>query len=92
MDCTTKFVDRVNGQLIDKPKRAFDTNEQAISHAKMVNALPDRKFKVVAYKCKTCFKFHVGRNGNNITDKEKDKWNKPKGFTIVGKIDLNKFK
>jgi transposase-like protein len=49
--------------------------------------LPDRKFKVVAYKCKSCHKFHVGRNGNTISDKEKEKW-KPKGFTIIGKINL----
>jgi hypothetical protein len=45
-----------------------------IVYATSVNALPDRKFKVVAYKCKTCYKFHVGRNGNTITDKEKQKW------------------
>lgn len=88
MDCTTKYVNRITGIVEDKPKRVFNTNEEAISHAKIVNALPDRKFKVVAYKCKTCHKFHVGRNGNNISPKEKEKWSKPKGFTIVGKIDL----
>ena len=87
MECTTQIVDRINGQLIDKPKRPFNDLEAAIKHAKSVNALPDRKFKVVAYKCKSCYKFHVGRNGNTITDKEKQKW-KPQGFKIVGKIDL----
>lgn len=90
MDCTTKIVSRINGQLIDKPKKAFETNELAIAHAKRVNALPDRKFKVVAYKCKTCYKFHVGRNGNEISSKEKEKWARPNGFKIVGKIDLDK--
>lgn len=92
MGCTTKHVDRVTGQLIDKPKKAFATNEQAIAHAKSVNVLPDRKFKVVAYKCGTCYKFHVGRNGNEISSKEKEKWTKKVEFKIVGKIDLNKFK
>lgn len=87
MECSTKIVSRINGELIDKPKKPFDTLEQAIKHAKSVNSLPDRKFKVVAYKCKSCHKFHVGKNGNTISDKEKEKW-KPKGFTIIGKINL----
>ena len=39
-----------------------------------MNALPERKFKIVAYKCKTCYKFHAGRNGNEISKKEKEKW------------------
>lgn len=88
MDCTTKHVNRVTGLLEDKPKRAFATNELAIAHAKQVNSLPDRKFKVVAYKCGTCHKFHVGRNGNEISNKEKQKWTKKVEFKIVGKIDL----
>lgn len=87
MECTTQIVDRTNGQLVDKPKRPFNDLEAAIRHAKSVNALPDRKFKVVAYKCKCCYKFHVGRNGNTITNKEKEKW-KPQGFKIIGKINL----
>lgn len=39
MDCTTQIVSRINGQLVDKPKKPFDTLEQAIKHAKSVNAL-----------------------------------------------------
>ena len=89
MDCTTKIVDRINGQLIDKPKKKFDDLETAIKHAKSANLLRDRTFKVVAYKCKTCHKFHVGKNGAKITNKERERW-KPKShqFKIVGKIDL----
>jgi hypothetical protein len=87
MECTTQIVDRTNGQLVDKPKRPFNDLEAAIRHAKSVNALPDRKFKVVACKCKCCYKFHVGRNGKTISDKEKEKW-KPQGFKIIGKINL----
>lgn len=92
MQCTTKYVNRINGQLEDKPKRAFDTNEQAIAHCKLVNALPDRKFKVVPYKCKDCHKFHSGRNGNEITSKEKSRWERKVDFKIIGKIDLKNSK
>jgi hypothetical protein len=89
MDCTTQIVDKINGQLIDKPKKKFDDLETAIKHAKSANLLRDRTFKVVAYKCKTCHKFHVGKNGAKITNKERERW-KPKSFQfkIVGKIDL----
>jgi hypothetical protein len=90
MECTTKYVDRINGELIDKPKRKFETLEAAIKHCKQVNSLDDRKFKVVSYKCHVCHKFHVGRNGTDIKPKEKLKFKealKPK-FKIIGKIDL----
>lgn len=88
MQCTTKYVSRINGQVIDKPKKVFNTNEEAITHCKKMNALPERKFKIVPYKCKDCHKFHAGRNGNIITPKEKVKLTTPKGFRIIGKIDL----
>jgi len=91
MECTTKHINPVSGLEEDKPKKPFNTNEQAISHAKYVNGLPDRTYKVVAYKCPVCFKFHVGRNGKPLTKKYVDKITKPKtfqGFKIIGKIEL----
>jgi hypothetical protein len=33
----------------------------------------DRVQKLVSYKCKECFKFHIGRNGSLIKDKDKPK-------------------
>lgn len=87
MDCTTKYVDRENGQLIDKPKKTYNDLESAIKVAKIENSKKERTFKVVAYKCKTCHKFHVGRNGNTIKDKEKTKWSK-KEIKVVGFIKL----
>lgn len=89
MQCSTKVVNRITGLVEDKPKAVFETLELAIKHAKSVNSKPDRSFKVVAYKCRECYKFHVGKNGSVITNKEKEKW-KPKGFTIIGKIELKK--
>lgn len=90
MQCTTKYVSRINGELIDKPKRVFNTLEDAIKHCKLMNSLPERKFKIVSYKCKVCHKFHVGRNGNEITNKEKNKFKEATRpiFKVIGKIDL----
>jgi hypothetical protein len=93
--CTTKTTVAVdeNGNPKEKRKKAFFTLESAIVHAKEMNAREDRTEKVVAYKCSTCHRYHVGRNGNTIKDKEKDKirksLDKPKQFKVLGFIDLN---
>lgn len=102
MECATTRVGPDN-EVITQPKRQFLTQEEAIKHCKYMNSLPDRQSKIAPYKCTTCYKFHVGRNGKQI--KEKEKLNKkqlkeflhPKdykpprfftGFKVVGKIDL----
>lgn len=90
--CTTIKIGE-DGIPFEKPKRAFFTLDSAIAHAKLMNTREDRIEKVVAYKCNTCFRYHVGRNGNTIKDKEKVKiqksLEKPKTFKILGKIDLS---
>jgi len=90
MECTTIRKD-VNGLEFEKPKAKFDTLEKAITHCQKENVREERTEKVAPYKCKTCCKYHVGRNGSLITEKEKEKLKKllePK-FTVVGKIDLD---
>ena len=48
--------------LMKKPKKKFDTLDDAINACKSINK--KSKMKVVSYKCKKCFKYHIGRNGN----------------------------
>ena len=67
MKCQTNHPDGI------KDKLKFDTLDDAIEHAKWVNSKEDILQKVVAYKCNLCFKYHVGRNGRNISDKQKKK-------------------
>jgi len=90
--CKTNSVDDL-GNHTEKQKKPFRTLDGAIAHAKIMNSLEERTEKVVAYKCKTCHKYHVGRNGNTIKDKDRVKIQKslerPKSFKIVGKIDLS---
>lgn len=96
--CTTISTTSVdeNGNPKIKKKKAFFTLESAIQHAKQMNARDDRNEKVVAYKCKECHRYHVGRNGNKIKDKEKDKFKKslekPLRFKVLGYVDLSKIK
>ena len=44
--------------------------------AKKVNSSDNIINKVVAYKCKECCNYHVGRNGNELADKERTKFKK----------------
>ncbi len=108
MECTT--LDRVeeNGVMVMRPKRQFDTLDKAIEVAKLENAKSDHIHKVVAYKCNTCFKYHVGRNGKPLTDKEKEKRQREistkvkvkqeqreyalSNLKVVGYIDLSKIR
>lgn len=80
MECET--IERYDEKLnpIFKPKLKFDTLDDAISHAKYVNSKEYIIHKVVAYKCTICFKYHVGRNGNILKDKERNKFKKAIGY------------
>lgn len=48
--------------LMKKPKKKYETLDDAIIACKSINK--KSKMKVVSYKCKHCFQYHVGRNGN----------------------------
>jgi hypothetical protein len=88
MECSTKRIDK-DGNLIEKPKKQFNTLDAAIKHCKEENVRDDRTEKVAPYKCTVCCKYHVGRNGSIIKEKEKIKLRKelePR-LKIVGKID-----
>jgi len=72
MQCET--IKYENGVAVTKPKRSYETLDGAISHAKEINSNSKIIHKVVAYKCKKCMKYHLGRNGKEVTDKERKKW------------------
>lgn len=74
MECETFDRYDENLKIIMKPKLKFDTLDDAIKHAKQVNSNDHVIHKVVAYKCRKCFKYHVGRNGKELTDKERIKF------------------
>lgn len=90
--CTTTKIDKEGNEVV-KNKKQFVTLDSAIKHAKEMNIISTHTEKLVAYKCATCFRYHVGRNGNKIKDKERDKFKKdlekPMRFKVLGKIDLS---
>lgn len=89
MVCNTKTQSE-DGTTTWKYKKAFETLDEAISEAKKRNASERQIIKLVGYKCTYCCKYHIGRNGTKLTEKDKDKYRKELGIglKIVGKIDL----
>lgn len=94
MTCDTVISIDSNGLKHYKPKKAYDTLDEAILEAKRQNARDAQITKVVAYKCSYCQKYHIGRNGKDLTEKEKAKYRKELniGPKVIGKIDLDLLK
>ena len=76
MECKTIERYDENGNPVYKPKQAFETQDQAINVAKIINSQDHIIHKVVPYKCKECHKYHLGRNGKILKDKERQKHKK----------------
>jgi predicted CXXCH cytochrome family protein len=75
MECQT--IERYdNGLPVYKPKKSWDTLEEAIEVCKHINSQDHIIHKVVSYKCKVCHKYHIGRNGKELKDKERQKHKK----------------
>jgi hypothetical protein len=82
MECTTIGRYDENGSPVFKSKKKFDTLEEAIALAKKVNAYDHRIHKVIGYKCTICHKFHIGRNGKEVKEKDRDKYMNEKRYRL----------
>ena len=93
MECQTiigyKVGGRTHGQPIYHHKKAYDTLENAIETAKLINSQELAVSKLVAYKCKTCYKYHLGRNGSILKEKEKNKWKSINAVMIPNTFEDN---
>jgi len=76
MNCATISHIDPDGTKHYKPKKVYDTLDKAINEAKRLNSLDKQLTKLVAYKCDHCYKYHIGRNGKTLSDKEKLKFRK----------------
>jgi len=80
MECET--IDRFNenGDPIFRLKKKYETLDDAIEAAKNINSKDTIIHKVVAYKCPKCYKYHIGRNGKELKEKERNKLKKRKKY------------
>lgn len=84
--CQKEVIDE-NGNKVLKDKRKFNTLDEAIEACKILNARLDRIDKVVSYKCSVCHKYHIGRNGKEISDKVRNKLSKT--HEVVNRTPVN---
>ena len=92
MTCDTLVRIDPDGRKIYKSKKPYNALEDAIKEAKKLNAQDHQIHKLVAYKCNYCRNYHIGRNGKEISEKDRFKYKKESlnliKFKVVGKINL----
>jgi hypothetical protein len=72
MNCFTKSIDPLGREIIIE-KRKYNTLDEAIEVAKSINLKENRELKLVAYKCRYCFKYHIGKNGKIVKMKDRER-------------------
>ena len=54
-----------------KPKKSYETEKDALKIARFLNTKENIIHKMVAYKCLTCGKWHVGSNDKELTEEDR---------------------
>jgi hypothetical protein len=54
-----------------KAKVPYDTQDQAIAAAKIINSRPKQIHKVVPYKCQYCGKWYIGKGKTLVKTKQR---------------------
>ncbi len=91
MTCDTIIRTELDGKKVYKKKEPYNTLDEAILAAKKQNTKATTIQKLFAYKCSYCSKYHIGRNGKLLNEKDRQKYRKELGINlkILGKIDLD---
>jgi len=96
--CQRYVTDRGGNPISVADKMKYSTMEKAQLAADEQNLLLSRKDKIVPYHCSVCSQYHVGRNGEELTQDDVDEiWQRTRpveyrapDIKILGKIDLSK--
>ena len=54
-----------------KPKKSYETEKEALKIARFLNTQENIIHKMIAYKCSTCGKWHIGNNGSELTEDDR---------------------
>ena len=54
-----------------KPKKSYETDKEALKIARFLNTQENIIHKMIAYKCSTCGKWHIGNNGSELTEEDR---------------------
>jgi hypothetical protein len=63
----------INGEFIEK--KSFENENEAIEFARFLNTKPNIIYKVIAYKCDLCGKWHVGKGKKRLFSDDRKKYN-----------------
>jgi hypothetical protein len=94
--CQRYVTDRYGKPIAVADKMKYPTMEKAQLAADEQNLLLSRKEKIVPYHCSVCKQYHVGRNGEGLTQDDVDEiWERTKPVEyrmpevkVIGKIDV----
>ena len=59
-----------------KPKKSYETEKEALRIARFLNTKENIIHKMIAYKCSTCGKWHVGSNDKELTEEDRKHYRK----------------
>lgn len=72
--CKTFFYkNQDTGEVVYKPKVFYTSDSEAIKAAQKMNILDRTIHKYVAYKCLHCHQWHIGKNGTELSQSDKEK-------------------
>ncbi len=54
-----------------KPKKSYETEKEALKIARFLNTQENIIHKMIAYRCSTCGKWHIGNNGSELTEEDR---------------------
>lgn len=54
-----------------KPKKSYETEKEALKIARFLNTQENIIHKMIAYKCSTCGKWHIGNNGSELSEEDR---------------------
>ena len=54
-----------------KPKKSYETEKEALNIARFLNTKENIIHKMIAYKCSTSGKWHVGSNDKELTEEDR---------------------
>lgn len=91
-----KFIKDKDGKISVVDKVKYATLEEAQEAADKQNILLTRTEKIYPYQCRVCKQFHVGRNGDRLTQDDVDEiWERIKPveyrapeLKVIGKVDI----
>lgn len=64
----------INGEFVEK--KTYNTEEDALYIARLLNSSENKIWKMIAYKCDKCGKYHIGSTHKRLTDEDREKYRK----------------